>query len=253
MVQVVLCLDLVPLAALYSSLVTMNFMDASMQVEGGANQWDEMPGHSESAQKRSRAEAAPTPKVFDATRELDILKQVSNLSQKIRFLASIMCWTIMLPASILEPSITAARTFGQENKGIKHNKGSPHPMIWRITLMNLLGKAHAQAEKLEGDAKKHLIEAITTVDQYYKKFIAHGPKKSYMFIKQCQVRTTRDEAKSILKFETSPMVEDSRTLQMAIIFVIEALGGQVLEGTEASTDLERRLQSHIDVLKGGKK
>jgi hypothetical protein len=63
------------------------------------------------------------------------------------------------------------------------------------------------------------------------------------------VRTTRSEKESILKFELSQLLTDLKSTQMAILFVLEALDGRVLEGTEAATDLERKLQVHIAELK----
>jgi hypothetical protein len=63
------------------------------------------------------------------------------------------------------------------------------------------------------------------------------------------VRTTRSESESILKFEVSSLAEDSRKIQMALMYLMEAAGGRVLEGTEAPTDLERKMQQHIATLK----
>ena len=53
------------------------------------------------------------------TRELDALKLISNLAQKTRLHASILMWTIMLPATILSPAITLVKEFGAANKGVK--------------------------------------------------------------------------------------------------------------------------------------
>ena len=184
-------------------------------------------------------------------RELDILKQVANLSQKVRLINSVMTWTLMMPAQLLAPAIQAAKDFGQSTRGIKnHGRGSPHPMVWRIVLTNMLGQAHKAVESLNPPDKDHLKQATVILDKYLQSFTACGPKKAYMFVRQATVRTTRADDKSILKFEVSSLLENSRDVQLAIIFVAEHIGGSVLEGTEAPTDLERKLQQHIDTLKG---
>ena len=188
--------------------------------------------------------------VDEITRELDTLKMISNIAQKTRLHASILMWTIMLPAILLEPAINAAKDFGQTNKGVKqHGKGSPHPMVWRITLDTIVAAAKAKLETLEAQPREHLNQAICLVEAHLKALVASGPKKAYFHVRQAQVRTTRDETKSILKFEISQLLADPRATQLALLYVMEALQGSVLEGTEAPTDLERKIQTHIDTLK----
>ena len=63
------------------------------------------------------------------------------------------------------------------------------------------------------------------------------------------MRPTRDEKKGILKFEVSQLLENPRQIRMAMLYLAEALGGSGLEGTEAPTDLERKIQGNIDKLK----
>ena len=113
-------------------------------------------------------------------------------------------------------------------------------------MVNLIAAAKVHSETLSGKAQEHMNQAITVVDAHLQAFVSTGPKKAYLHIKQCQVRATRDTAKSILKYQLSELIDNPRQTQLAIIFVCEALGGQVLEGTEAPTELERRVQTHID-------
>ena len=185
--------------------------------------------------------------VIDVTMQLDLLKIASNSAQKIRMMASIMMWTLMLPMELLQSSVDYAKKFGSENKGQKHNKGSPHPQIWRIVLTEMI--TAAKALEPVGESAQHLQEVVTIVEKHVKGLADSGPKKAYFHIRQAQVRPTRDEKKGILKFEVSQLLENPRMTQMAILFLAEALGGSVLEGTEAPTDLERKIQGHIDKLK----
>ena len=87
------------------------------------------------------------------------------------------------------------------------------------------------------------------MEKHIKALADSGPKKAYFHIRQAQVRATRDENKGILKFEVSQLLENPRQVQMAILYLAEALGGSVLEGTEAATDLGCKIQNHIDKLK----
>jgi hypothetical protein len=59
------------------------------------------------------------------------------------------------------------------------------------------------------------------------------------------VRATRSQKESIIKFEVSQLLADPRATQMAVLYTLKALEGRVLEGTEAATDLERKIQVHI--------
>ena len=104
------------------------------------------------------------------------------------------------------------------------------------------------AKSLES-TESDLLEVIAIVEKHIKGFADSGPKKAYFHIRQAQVRATRDEKKGILKFEVSQLLQNPRETQMAILYLAEALGGSVLEGTEAATDLERKIQNHIDKLK----
>ena len=184
------------------------------------------------------------------TRELDALKLISNLAQKTRLHASILMWTIMLPAAILSPAITLAKEFGAANKGVKnHGKGSPHPMVWRSVLETLISTIKLKIPSVNETTRANLNQAMTIVEKHLADFIASGPKKSYFHIRQAMVRTTRDEGKSILKFEVSSLLAEPRNVQMALLFLMEGAGGAVLEGTEAPTDLERKVQTHIETLK----
>lgn len=185
--------------------------------------------------------------MIDVTMQLDLLKIASNSAQKIRMMASILMWTIMLPMELLQSAVDFAKKFGSENKGQKHNKGSPHPQIWRIVLTEMI--TAAKALEPVGESAQHLQEVITIIEKHVKGLADSGPKKAYFHIRQAQVRPTRDEKKGILKFEVSQLLENPRQTQMAILYLAEALGGSVLEGTEAPTDLERKIQGHIDKLK----
>ena len=131
-------------------------------------------------------------------------------------------------------------------QGPETHKGSPHPQIWRIVLTEMITAAKA-LDTVENE--QNLQEAVAIVEKHLKGLADSGPKKAYFHIRQAQVRATRDEKKGILKFEVSQLLESPRSTQMAILYIAETLGGSVLEGTEAATDLERKIQNHIDKLK----
>jgi len=227
---------------------TMGFMDQMMTST-------EPPAELETPVKRKRGEIAngsassKDTSMIDVTMQLDLLKLASNSAQKIRLMASIMMWTLMLPMELLQSAVDFAKKFGTENKGQKHNKGSPHPQIWRIVLSEMVSAAKTLLEKVENEQQQHLQPAISIVEKHIKGLADSGPKKAYFHIRQAQVRATRDENKGISKFEVSQLLVNPREVQMAILYFAEALGGSVLEGTEAATDLERKIQNHIDKLK----
>jgi hypothetical protein len=70
--------------------------------------------------------------VQDLTMQLDTMKLVSNVAQKIRVHASVLMWTVMVPAALLQPAIDFAKEFWKTSKG--KNMGSPHVQIWRMVL-----------------------------------------------------------------------------------------------------------------------
>ena len=223
----------------------MGFMDELL-----SNKEDEYETPVKHIAKKKRGESAGSTQqdidMVDVTMQLDLLKLASNSAQKIRLMASIMMWTLMLPMELLQSAVDFAKKFGTENKGQKHNKGSPHPQIWRIVLTEMITAAKA-LDTVENE--QNLQEAVAIVEKHFKGLADSGPKKAYFHIRQAQVRATRDEKKGILKFEVSQLLENPRSTQMAILYIAEALGGSVLEGTEAATDLERKIQNHIDKLK----
>ena len=156
----------------------------------------------------------------------------------------------MLPAAILVNAINYVQNFGKENKGVKnHGKGSPHPQVWRHVLQSPVQLSQNRLEILVEVDREFLTQALAIVQAHLKAFTDSGPKKAYFHIRQAMVRTTRNESESILKFEIPSLAEDSRKIQMALIYLTETAGGRVLEGTAAPTDHERKMQQHIATLK----
>ena len=233
-------------------IVAMDFIN-KMTIAGkeDLDEWGDqkMSAHSVKKQKRAESSQSQGTAMQDLTMQLDTMKLVSNVEQKLRVHASVLMWTVMVPAALVQPAIDFAKEFGKSNKG--KNAGSPHVQIWRMVFQTVVKTAKGKIESLiECEEKTHLTQATALIESYLQALTASGPKKGYYHVRQCMVRTTRSEKESILKFELSQLATDLRSTQMAILYVLEALDGKVLEGTEAATDLERKLQVHIAELKG---
>jgi len=188
------------------------------------------------------------------TRELNTLKLVSNTAQKQRLTMSIIVWTLLVPIALVESAIKAAKQFGDANRGTsKHGKGSPHVHVYRHFLTSLLDLSKDAVKQATGQVEEHCNQAIKIVSAHLEAFIQSGPKKGYFHVRQCRARTTRNESKGILIFEVSQLLENPRDVTLAIVFLAEYLGSEVLEGTEAMSDLERAAQKDIETIQAALK
>jgi len=232
----------------------MDFMSKmTAAAKGDQDMWgdENMGSPGKAAGERKKRRGAPEAQghsVQDLTMQLDTMKLVSNVAQKLRVHASVRMWTVMVPAALLQPAIDFAKDFGKNSKG--KNMGSPHVQIWRIVLKTIITSAKERiASLVDGEEKNHLTQATTVIENHLQALIASGPKKGFYHVRQVMVRATRSEKESILKFEVSQLLADPRSTEMAVLYILEALEGRVLEGTEAATDLERKIQVHIAELK----
>jgi hypothetical protein len=192
------------------------------------------------------------PEMESLTRELDSLKLIANVAQKNRLHASVLLWTLKVPIEIVQPSIKAAKEFGVENKGKQHSKGSPHIHVYRHflhTIIKEIEKGISDQVSATSQPNQEMAQALFVVKEHYQNFISSGPKKGYYHVRQARARATRNEKIGIFTFELSMLLPDPRSVQLAIIYMIEKLDGEILEGTEAATDLERKCQGHIESLK----
>ena len=184
------------------------------------------------------------------TRELASLKLQANTAQKERITASIGMWSVMTPAELLEKPIAIAKKIATDHKGkSKHNFGSPHIQVWRSVLKNMVIHAEAKLLMQQTYDEKMIERALDRVKKEIEMFEADRPEDGHKHIRQCRVKTCKDETKALLHYALSHLVEDMRGTDLAMHVILDFLGGDVLPGSAPASELERQCQRNIDDVK----
>ena len=82
------------------------------------------------------------------------------------------------------------------------------------------------------------------IQERHNGLVGAGPKKGFQWVRQCRIKQCRDAEKGILMYQLSHL-RNSRDMDTALHFVLSEFGGDVLEGTEPPSELERSIQKDI--------
>lgn len=210
--------------------------------KGDKGTWEDQDDFSDQPTRKTRTVGSST--MESQKRELNTLKLVAQQAQTQRIIMSIIVWTISLPTKLVSKPLQVAKDFTTRHKGqSNHRHGSPHVHVWRAVIQAIL----EAAQELPSCAE--LKQATDILKKALQDFTDSGPKKGHLHIRQCRVRTCREEEKGLLIYQLSHLLEDPRQVDLAIHYLVNLLGGEVLEGTAPPNALERQLGKDIEELK----
>ena len=171
-------------------------------------------------------------------RELNALKITASLRQEMRFVLSIVSWSVLVPLDLAMTAIQAGKKHADRTRGkSKHTLGPPHPHVWRSFLTAVIKKAESLATRPT---------LLDTVKTYLHNFSAN-PARHIFYVAQARAKEIKNQM-VVVNWSLSKLLKDGPEVDTAILQIMEAVGGDVRPGTSPATPMDRRLQTDIDVL-----
>ena len=151
------------------------------------------------------------------------------------------------PAAIVEPPVTAIKTFTDMTKGkSRHKLGHPHIQGYGAFLHNLVNMTAEKAKNEAPDQK--LIEALAILNQALTNMTNEGVKSAHFHISQFVCKMTKsDENTGTVNMCLSDMMDpaDRAKTNRALVYAMESMGATVNQGGPPPSPAERRVKERI--------